>query len=86
MEFLESGGLECELILMGRWGSALDGRPGTWFRIPMLSAVVTGVGWWSQGLGVFCKTHIHIQSHSVLAANCTSIQAVPEKDECELFS
>jgi len=53
---LESGGLECELILMGLWGSALAGLPGTWLKIPMLSAEVTGVGWCSQGLGVFCNT------------------------------
>lgn len=41
---LESGGLECEVIFSGLWGSALAGLPGTWLRIPRLSAEVTGVG------------------------------------------
>ncbi len=74
---LESGGLECELILMGRWGSALAGLPGTWLKIPMLSAEVTGVDWCSQGLEVFCIAHAHTnkqtEGHNALKATHTSL-------------
>jgi len=44
----------------------------------MLSAEVTGVGWCSQGLGVFCntQTHTHSEGHNALKAAYTSLTEV----------
>lgn len=48
-----NGGLECVVILRGRWGSALEGLTGMWLSNPIPSAEVTGVGWCNQELGEF---------------------------------
>jgi len=59
-------GMQCWVLLDALWGSALEGRMGSGGCIPWPSALVTGLGWESQGLGGFCY---HIDKHTEFQTN-----------------